>query len=103
MPARMIPASEDNGMPHLRSMLRILLLCCATAARAQDAADTAFTVTPLGGSVSLILVGECNIVVSASADGIVMVDTCVAEPADKLLATLRRLSDKPLQFVIDTH
>jgi glyoxylase-like metal-dependent hydrolase (beta-lactamase superfamily II) len=62
-----------------------------------------FTTTPLGGSVFVLQGFECNIVASAGDDGIVMVDTCGAKVAERLLASVRQLSEKPLRFVIDTH
>jgi glyoxylase-like metal-dependent hydrolase (beta-lactamase superfamily II) len=45
---------------------------------------------------------ECTITVSAGDDGMVMVDTCVASVADRLHAALKKLSDRPLRFVINT-
>jgi cyclase len=80
----------------------LLLSCVAVAARAADA-DSGFTHTPLGSGVHLLQGYECNIVVSAGNDGIVMVDTCVAKTAEKLLAAVKRLSPEPIRFVIDTH
>ena len=53
--------------------------------------------------MSLIQGYECNITVSAGDDGIVMVDTCGAEGAEQLLAAVKRLSEKPFRFVINTH
>jgi glyoxylase-like metal-dependent hydrolase (beta-lactamase superfamily II) len=86
-----------------RATLGVLLLsCAAVAVRAADA-DTGFTDTPLGSSVHLLQGYECNIVVSAGEDGVVVVDTCVAETAEKLLAAIRRISTKPIKYVIDTH
>lgn len=86
-----------------RSIFRLLLLMSLiSAARAADPSP-GFTAQPLGGSVHLLPGFECNIVVSAGDDGVVMVDTCVAKTAERLLASVRRISDKPLRFVIDTH
>ncbi len=77
----------------------LLFLCLSVAARP----DSAFTDTPLGSSVHLLQGFECNIVVSAGDDGVVMVDTCSAKTAERLLAAVRRISEKPLRYVIDTH
>jgi len=84
-------------------MLRALFL--ATLAGVANAADpeSGFAVLPVSGSVSLLQSDDCNVAVSAGSEGVVLVDTCVAESADKLLAAVRRHSDKPLRFVIDTH
>src|SRR6478735_8168698 len=80
----------------------ILLLSLGTAAGAAEPTK-GFTATPLGGSVTLLQGWECNNPVSAGEDGIVLVDTCGAKVADRLLAAAQRLSAKPLRFVIDSH
>ena len=85
-----------------RTMLCVLLLFCGAAARAAEA-DPGFTVAPIAGSVSVLQGYECNIVASAGDDGIVLVDTCDVRVADKLLAAVKRLSNKPLRFVVNTH
>ena len=86
-----------------RTTCSVLLLCCVASAAGAAAPDMEFTTTPLGASVSVLQRLECNVVASAGEDGIVMIDTCGAEVANKLLASVRRLSDKPLRFVINTH
>jgi cyclase len=44
-----------------------------------------------------------NIAASIGDDGIILVDAQTASAADKLLAKLNTLSDKPIRFVINTH
>ena len=46
------------------------------------------------GGDSLILVG---------GDGVLLVDTSVAQMGDKIKAAIARVSDKPIRFVINTH
>jgi cyclase len=79
-----------------------LLSCMAFTARAAEP-DPGFTATPVAGTVTVLQGYECNIVVSAGDDGMVMVDTCVAKFADQLLAAMKKLSARPLRFVINTH
>ncbi|HET9473778.1 MAG TPA: MBL fold metallo-hydrolase, partial [Steroidobacteraceae bacterium] len=87
-----------------RSAIRALVLCSLTAAAgAADPADTGFKATPLAGSVILLQGHECNIATSAGEDGVVVVDTCGTGVADQLLASVKRLSSKPIRFVINTH
>jgi cyclase len=81
----------------------LLLLGLAAAAGAAEPAPKQFTATPLAGSVSVLQGWECNNPVSAGEDGIVLVDTCGAKIADRLLAAAQRLSAKPLRFVINSH
>lgn len=80
-----------------------LLSGLAATAVAADAAPR-FSTVPIAGTVSVIQGFDCpNIVASAGADGIVMVDTCTAGVAAQLLASLQKLSTAPIRFVIDTH
>jgi glyoxylase-like metal-dependent hydrolase (beta-lactamase superfamily II) len=90
---------HSNG----RTVLRVLLLSCAAIAARGAEPAIGFTHTPLGSSVHLLQGYECNIVVSAGDDGIVIVDTCTAKTAERLLAAIRRVSPKPIRYVIDTH
>ena len=85
-----------------KKVCALLLSCMALAARAAEP-DPKITATPLAGTVSMIQAYECNIVASAGDDGIVMVDTCSADVADKLFAVVKQLSAKPLRLVINTH
>lgn len=85
------------------ALYALLLSGLATIAVAADAAP-GFTTVPVSGTVSVLEGVDCaNVVASAGDDGIVMVDPCTAEFADKLLASLQKLSGKPLRYVIDTH
>ena len=93
-----MPASTFRMIAHA-----LVLAGFAATTSAADP-DPRFTVTPLAGSVSLIQGYECNITVSAGDDGIVMVDTCgPTKVAEQLLAAVKRLSEKPFRFVINTH
>jgi cyclase len=86
-----------------RSALCALALCSAVGAvRAADA-ERGFIDTPVAGNVHLLQGFDCNVVVSAGDDGVVMVDTCVAGTAAKLFESVQKLSAKPIRFVIDTH
>jgi cyclase len=84
------------------STIRVFLMLVASGAVAAEP-DPGFTSVPVGGSVSVLQGYECNIAVSAGDDGVVMVDTCGAKVAPRLLAAVQKLSGKPLRFVINTH
>jgi glyoxylase-like metal-dependent hydrolase (beta-lactamase superfamily II) len=81
----------------------LLLTGIANSAAAADTTNPGFTASAVAESVSLIQGYECNIAVSAGDDGVIIVDTCGAKVADRLLAAVKRLSGKPLRFVINTH
>jgi cyclase len=86
-----------------RTLFFLLCLCvpCMGARGAGNVAD--FADRPISGSVHLLQGFDCNVVASVAGDGILLVDTCSAESAESLLASLRRLSKQPLRFIVDTH
>lgn len=87
-----------------RLFVRASFLCSlASAALAADAADKGFTAVPIAESVSVLQGFECNNAISAGDDGIVLVDTCGAKVADRLLQAAQRVSAQPLRFIINTH
>jgi len=44
-----------------------------------------------------------NLVAQIGDDGVLLVDTGNAESADKVVATVRQLTDKPIRWIINTH
>jgi cyclase len=87
-----------------RLTVRATFLCSlASIALAADTADPGFTAVPIAQSVSVLQGFECNNTISAGDDGIVLVDTCGAKVAERLLKAVQRISTKPLRFVINTH
>jgi cyclase len=82
----------------------VSVLCCSPAAAQRiDYSNLEIKTTDLGhgvyllgwqGGDSLILVGD---------DGVLLVDTSVASMGDKIKAAIARVSDKPIQLIINTH
>ncbi|MCK9687410.1 MBL fold metallo-hydrolase [Scleromatobacter humisilvae] len=81
-------------------------LCAALPALAQSDPDYSkieikttqlapdfWTLEGLGGRISVL----------AGPDGILLVDSQFAPLTDKLVAAIRRVSDKPIRFLVDTH
>jgi cyclase len=86
-----------------RIAFRVLSLSgFATIAGAAEP-DPGFTAVPLADGVTLLQGFECNITVAAGDSGVVMVDSCTAKTADRLLAAVKRLSNQPIRYVINTH
>src|SRR5471032_1461964 len=52
-----------------------------------------WTLEGAGGTISVLSV----------PDGILLVDSQFAPLTDKLVAAIRRVSDKPIRFLVDTH
>jgi cyclase len=55
------------------------------------------------GNVYLLTGAGGNIAVQIGDAGILVVDTGLAENADRVVAAIRKLSDKPIQYVVNTH
>jgi glyoxylase-like metal-dependent hydrolase (beta-lactamase superfamily II) len=53
--------------------------------------------------VYMIAGGGANVIVQVGDDGVLMVDTGNAESADKVFATVRQITDKPIRWIINTH
>jgi cyclase len=56
-------------------------------------ADDFYTLEGQGGTISVL----------TGTDGVLIVDSQFAPLTDKLVAAIRRLSDKPIRFLVDTH
>ena len=55
------------------------------------------------GKVWLLVGAGGNIAVQTGDEGVLVVDTGLAQNADKLLAAIQKLSDKPVRWIINTH
>jgi cyclase len=55
------------------------------------------------GNVWLLVGAGGNIAVQTGDDGVLVVDTGLAQNADAVLAAIRKLSDKPIRWVLNTH
>ncbi|MEQ1757517.1 MAG: MBL fold metallo-hydrolase [Vicinamibacterales bacterium] len=51
----------------------------------------------------MLVVAGSNVTVQIGKDGVLVVDAGIAAASDKLLRAIRRLSDGPIRFVINTH
>jgi len=91
----------------MRRRARALTLCAiaaavAVAAVAQDAEVEIRTVEVAPGVAMLVGQGG-NIGVSTGADGVFLIDDQYAPQTPAILAAVRKLSDAPLRFVLNTH
>ncbi|MGH8035185.1 MAG: MBL fold metallo-hydrolase, partial [Lysobacterales bacterium] len=62
-----------------------------------------FIATPLSGTVTMLTGSGGNVGISAGEDGVYIVDDQVKPITDQLLEAIRKVSDKPIRFVINTH
>jgi len=70
-------------------------------AGAPDTADV--HVLPVQGHVYMLVSPGGNVTLQIGDDGVLLVDTSVAEVSDKVLAAIRTLTDKPIRYIVNTH
>jgi cyclase len=58
---------------------------------------------PVQGNVYMLVGGGGNVTVQVGKDGVLLVDTNFAELAPKIMSAIRKLSDGPVRYVINTH
>jgi cyclase len=90
-------------LPRLAS---VLLLACAFTASGQgrmDYSKVEIKETPVAGNIHILQGAGGNIGVSAGPDGLLIVDDEFLPLAEKIDAALGKLSDLPLQYVVNTH
>lgn len=71
--------------------------------QAQTVDDGEIHVLPVQGNVYMLAGDGGNITVQVGSMGVLVVDAGVAKMTDKLLTAIRTLSDKPIQYIVNTH
>ena len=64
--------------------------------------DGEIHVLPVQGSVYMLVGEDANIGVQIGDEGPLVVDTGRGQLADKVIAAIKKLSDKPIQFIVNT-
>jgi cyclase len=75
----------------------------AHAQQNQGAGNAELQMLPVQGNVYLLAGAGGNIVVQIGQQGTLVVDTGLANRSDAVLAAIRKLTDKPIQYIINTH
>jgi len=71
---------------------------------AQTNPDTVkLTMAPVQGNVYVLMGDGGNITVQTGKDGVMLVDTGFAPLAPKAMAEIRKLSDGPIRWIVNTH
>jgi glyoxylase-like metal-dependent hydrolase (beta-lactamase superfamily II) len=60
-------------------------------------------VLPVQGNVYMLVGGGGNVTIQVGDDGVLLVDTSYAQLSDTILAEIRKLSNKPIRYIINTH
>jgi len=79
----------------------IFVLCLTAPLAAQTSRE--IQTLKVQGNVYLLTGGGSNIAVQIGDTGVLVVDTGVTEMGDKVVAAIRKLSDKPIQYILNTH
>ena len=79
-----------------------LFLSCGWQAQAQQN-NAELHVLHVQGNVYMIVGAGGNIAVQTGKDGVLLVDTGLAQNADKVLAEVRKLSNGTIRTIINTH
>ena len=87
----------------MRALTAALVLASAPALMLAQTASGDLVTLKVQGNVYLINGAGGNIAVQIGDQGILVVDTGLAAMSDKVVAAIRKLSDKPIQYIINTH
>ena len=87
----------------LRVTLFIAAIGVAGTVQAQNFDSVQVETRPVQGKVYMLIGAGGNVTVQIGNDGVLVVDTQFAPMAPKLLAAIRKLSDKPVRYIINTH
>ncbi|HUN25730.1 MAG TPA: MBL fold metallo-hydrolase [Steroidobacteraceae bacterium] len=60
-------------------------------------------ILPVQGNVYMLVGAGGNITVQAGSDGVLLVDTGLPQMSAKVLAAVRKISDGPIRYIINTH
>lgn len=83
--------------------LRLAVWCAAVPALAGAQPNSELDVLHVQGNIYMIAGAGGNITVQTGDMGVLVVDTGLAGRSDAVIAAIRKLSDKPLQYIINTH
>ncbi len=89
---------------------KVFLIWCAlyTLASAQppsaaDLQNAELHVLPVQGNTYMMVGPGGNITIQTGKDGVLLVDTMFAPLAQRIAAEIKKLSDLPIRYIIDTH
>ena len=77
--------------------------CCLTGANAQTSGQEEIAVWHVRDGIYMLVGAGGNTTVHVGKDGVLVVDTKLATASDALLAAIRKISDKPIRYIINTH
>jgi glyoxylase-like metal-dependent hydrolase (beta-lactamase superfamily II) len=73
---------------------------CAAGVKAQN---TAVAVLPVQGAVSMLTVSGANVTVQIGKNGVLLVDAPPPEAVPAVMTEIRKLTDKPVRYIVNTN
>ena len=90
-------------MKHLAAIVLVGSIGLAARLHSQQPAPAQIESFHVGGNVWMLVGAGGNIAVQAGDEGVLVVDTGLAQNADQVIAAIKKLSDKPIRWIINTH
>jgi glyoxylase-like metal-dependent hydrolase (beta-lactamase superfamily II) len=84
-------------------VLAISALLGTAGAQPRDFAGVEIHALPVQGNIYMLVGAGGNITLQVGQDGALLVDTMFAPLAPKIAAEVKKLTNKPIQYIIDTH
>jgi cyclase len=75
----------------------------ARASLAQNLESAEVHTLHVQGNVYMLVGGGGNVTLQIGDEGVLLVDTSVGPMSEKIVAAIRKLSDKPIRYIINTH
>jgi cyclase len=93
----------QRAMKAMRMITGLFLGAAIWAQPAQTFENVQMRVLPVQGNIYLMAGAGGNITVQVGKDGVLLVDTEYAPLAPKIMAEVRKLSNGPVRYIINTH
>lgn len=91
------------GRPLLRALALIAVVTTLAPAQTRNFDNTQEHLLPVQGNTYMLAGAGGNTTLQVGKDGVLVVDTQYAEMAPKILSEIRKLSDKPIVWMVNTH
>ena len=89
--------------PLLRALALIAVVTTLAPAQPRNFDNTQEHLLPVQGNTYMLAGAGGNTTLQVGKDGVLVVDTQYAEMAPKILSEIRKLSDKPIVWMVNTH
>ncbi len=106
LPEQATRGGEETMYPEYRAKMNTAAMASHPAPEPTPlpaSGEAALQVQHVRGSVYMLSGADGNITISTGTDGVLLVDTGVKEKTDQVLAEVKKLSNQPIRYIIDTH